>query len=53
MTLDKPYFLENKEWYRYNFKSGQYELTDKAPPKAQESYKKYYKLWDDVAKGKV
>ena len=32
----KPYFMKNKEWYRYDAKENKYVLTEKAPPKAQE-----------------
>ena len=42
----RPYFLENPEWYVEKVgKNGmvKYELTDKAPKKAVESYKEFYK----------
>lgn len=41
-----PFFLKNPEWYVRNVdKNGmvKYELTDKAPKKAVESYKEFYK----------
>lgn len=41
-----PYFLTNKEWYYYDMETGRYKLTDKAPEKAKESYKKYYEELD-------
>lgn len=41
-----PYFLTNKEWYYYDIETGRYKLTDKAPKKAKESYKKYYEELD-------
>lgn len=40
----RPYFLKNPEWYVEKVdKEGllKYELTDKAPKKAVESYKEY------------
>ena len=37
-----PYFLTNKEWY-YEDEYGDLKLTAKAPPKAIESYKEFYK----------
>ena len=37
-----PYFIENDEWYTKDGSLGRYVLTDKAPPKAVESYIKYY-----------
>lgn len=38
----KPYFMKNKEWYRYDAKENKYVLTEKASPKAQESYREFY-----------
>ena len=46
VLVEKPYFLTNKEWYEYDEKSKKYILTNKAPKKAQESYKEFYKLMD-------
>lgn len=43
MIQDKPYFMENKEWYEFDFQKRMYVLTDKAPDKAKESYKKWIK----------
>ena len=43
MFVERPYFMENKEWYRFNEEEFRYELTDKAPQKAVESYEQYYK----------
>lgn len=40
--IAKPYFAQNKDWYVYNEKKGIIELTDKAPPKAVESYNEFY-----------
>ena len=39
MTSDKEalYWQTNKEWYRINEK-GEFELTDKAPERARESF---------------
>ena len=47
ITLEKPYFMENDEWYYFDEDAFKYVLTDKAPEKAVESYKEYYKLVDD------
>lgn len=43
MTLDREplYWRTNKEWYRINKDKDCYELTDKAPKRAQESFKLY------------
>ena len=41
--LDRPYFLENEEWYYYDYEELKYKLTDKATQKAIESYKEFYK----------
>jgi hypothetical protein len=47
-TINKmPYFMENKEWYEYDFDLGICVLTDKAPPKAVKSYKDFYKLLNE------
>lgn len=40
--LDMPYFMENEDWYEFDFLQRKYVLTDKAPEEAKESYKKYY-----------
>ena len=43
MTIpDEPYFMENKEWFYFDGNSFEYKLTEKAPPKAVESYKEFY-----------
>lgn len=39
---EKPYFLENKEWYTFNEEEWKYELTDKAPQEAIDSYNEFY-----------
>lgn len=45
MIIRPPYFLKNKEWYRVTEKKDKYDfglkLTDKAPPKAVESFNWY------------
>ena len=38
-----PYFFTNKDWYYYDEKKEIFVLTKKAPQKAIESYKEYYK----------
>ena len=51
MLLERPYFLENKEWYWHDRNQWIYKLTDRAPEKAKESYKDFYNtglgLYDD------
>ena len=42
MTIEKPYFMSNKEWYYLDAEEYCYKLTDKATDKAKESYKKFY-----------
>lgn len=39
--VDIPYFMQNKEWYEYNYVIKCYVLTDKAPEKAKKSYRQY------------
>ena len=46
MTLDKPYFMTNEEWYYYDHKTSKYKLTDKATEEAKKSYKDFYKQLD-------
>ncbi len=50
MTANKErmYWSSNKEWWFYNEKTGKIELTEKAPPEAVESFKK----WREPRKGK-
>lgn len=40
---DMPYFMENKEWYSFDFDKRKFVLTDKATKEAKESYEKYIK----------
>jgi hypothetical protein len=43
MTIpEKPYFMQNDEWYYFDEKEFIYKLTDKAPKEAVESYKEFY-----------
>lgn len=44
MTTEKPYFLENEEWYYFDEDEFCYKLTDKAPKKAVDSYNEFYDL---------
>lgn len=41
MIQTHPYFMEKKEWYNFDAKTGTYTLTDKAPPEAHESLKEW------------
>lgn len=41
MDIEKPYFMENKEWYVYDDVHGILRVTEKAPRKALESYVEY------------
>ena len=40
---ERPYFLTNREWYYFDEKEWCFKLTDKASPKAKESYEEFYK----------
>lgn len=42
MTLPKPYFMENPEWFYFDEEDFTYKLTDKAPDKAKKSYEDFY-----------
>lgn len=44
MTLEKPYFMENEEWYYFDEKDFMYKLTEKAPEEAVKSYEEFYAL---------
>ena len=39
MSVPRPYYLKNKEWYYYDKNERCIKLTDKAPPEAVESFK--------------
>ena len=43
MTANKEslYWKTNEEWYRINYEKDCYELTEKAPERAIESFKMY------------
>lgn len=53
-TLAMPYFLTNEKWYKKNPEYEtfsdvpQFLLTDEAPPRAVDSYKKYLKDIQDL-----
>lgn len=40
---DMPYFMNNEEWFRFDFDKRIFVLTEKAPEKAKESYNEYLK----------
>lgn len=40
---DMPYFMENEDWYEFDFEKRIFILTNKAPEKAKESYQEYLK----------
>ena len=40
---NKPYFMENEDWYYWDEEAWSYKLTDKAPKEAIESYKEFYR----------
>lgn len=46
MLLEKPYFMENEEWYYHDKKKNRYFLTDNAPEKAKKSYEEHYAQLD-------
>ena len=41
--IDMPYFMENDDWYYFDFEEGKYKLTDEAPEEAKESYVEFCK----------
>lgn len=40
---DRYKFMENEDWYEYDFEKRMWVLTDKAPEEAKKSYEKYLK----------
>ena len=46
---DRPYFMENDEWYYFDGK--RFVLTDKAPKPAEQSYKEFYAGEKDMGYG--
>lgn len=40
---DMPYFMENKQWFEFDFDKEIFVLTSQAPEKAKESYEEYLK----------
>lgn len=49
---DRPYFMENKEWYDFDFKKRRYYCTDKAPEAAKKSLLEYYETEERMAHNK-
>ena len=39
--IDLPYFMTNKEWYRFDYEKREWALTDKAPEDAKQSLEEY------------
>lgn len=46
MTTEKPYFMENSEWFYFDESEWKYKLTEKATKEAIESYHEFYVLFD-------
>lgn len=42
IVLEQPYFLNNEEWYYYDYDELKYKLTDKATKEAIKSYNEFY-----------
>ena len=41
--VDRPYFMSNKDWYEFDFKTRRFILSEKAPKEAEKSLNEYYK----------
>ena len=50
MTIEKPFFMTNKEWFYFDEDEMKYVLTEKANEKAKKSYKEFY---SSVFEGKL
>lgn len=48
MTANRElmYWHSNKDWYILNHTTHKYELTEKAPQRALENFKKWYEQWE-------
>ena len=42
MTIEKPFFMTNKEWFYFDEDEMQYFLTEKATAEAKKSYEEFY-----------
>ena len=42
MLRERPYFLDHKEWLRYDEKTNKYYLLDGAPEEIRKSYEEFY-----------
>lgn len=40
---DRPYFMQDKSWYEFDFDKGEFVLTDKAPDDAKRSLAEFYR----------
>lgn len=45
---DKPYFMENPDWYYFDENEWCYKLTDAAPPDAVDSYREFYDNTEEI-----
>lgn len=48
MRTEKPYFMTNKDWFKFDEEEYKYILTEKAPKEAVESYEEFYNLIDST-----
>ena len=48
VTLDKPLFMTNERWFRFDTNKGIYVLTKEATSEAKKSYDEFYKAMDEV-----
>nr|DAU86512.1 MAG TPA: hypothetical protein [Caudoviricetes sp.] len=44
---ERPYFMTNPSWYRFNDEDGEVELTENAPEKAVKSFQEFKKVEED------
>ena len=49
---DRPLFMENKEWYGFDFKKRKFYCTDKAPEEAKRSLEEFEKTEERMHKSK-
>lgn len=41
---DRPYFMQDKSWYAFDFDKGEFVLTEKAPEDAKRSLAEFYRM---------
>ena len=51
MIFDKPYFMNNPQWFYFDENEWRYKLTDKATESCKKSYAEFYANEDELIYG--